>query len=112
MFVSAQTLVAPRPPVNWAELKVVKMHFLSPYFGLWGNRCLGYSSTNQQPKQSLIFDQCRSVCHAEFAGKNHSTPLMASATQVRLFFIRSSDMGWEKSYVFAATFSRCQDNIF
>lgn len=87
MFVSAQTLVAPRPPINWAELKVIQMQYSSPYILVYSQTDIWvYSSINQQPKQSLQFEECRALCRAEFVGKQRTTPLMASSTQVRLFW--------------------------
>jgi hypothetical protein len=83
MFVSAQSLVAPRPPINWAELQVTRMQYSAPYILVYSNEDIWvYSSINQQPKQSLQFDRCRSLCQATFEGRMHATPLMASDSQV------------------------------
>lgn len=82
MFVSAQTLVSLRPPINWAELKVTRMQYSSPYILVISQTDIWvYSYINQQPKQSLLFDECRCLSQAEFPGKR-PVPLMASATQV------------------------------
>ncbi|XP_055347631.1 transforming growth factor-beta receptor-associated protein 1 homolog [Paramacrobiotus metropolitanus] len=83
MFVSADSLVAPRPPINWAELKVLRMQYTSPYILVYSETDIWvYSSINQQPKQSLQFEQCRALCTADFPGKMLGTPLMASLGQV------------------------------
>ncbi|GAV00182.1 hypothetical protein RvY_11067-2 [Ramazzottius varieornatus] len=84
MFVSAQSLGAPRLPINWAELLVTKMQYASPYILVYSEADIWvYSSINQQPKQSLPFDKCQCLCRADFEGKEgRLTPMMASATQV------------------------------
>ncbi|OQV13873.1 Transforming growth factor-beta receptor-associated protein 1 [Hypsibius exemplaris] len=83
MFVSAQTLVAPRPPINWAELRVIRMHYSAPYILVFSREDIWvFSSINQQPKQSLQLLGCRSVCGALFEAGAHATPLMAADSKV------------------------------